>query len=642
MRSLALWLLSGLAAGIAQADCLDLPGARMRALDDRVSVDARRAVSEAQQRLKALDPAAPADSQQLAALYAVEAHAYGMLELGDAAREAATQGLALAPQEDDPVRLNLLTAYWENVYDQPGISQAITALAAVRALQPHGSIADTCLLISQGILQRRQGRLDLAIASLTQAYSATRSASLARPRILAAAALSAVMRDLGDYTQALALNQEALDWDLAHDATLELSVNRYLRGRILLSTGDVPAAIEQISQARQLSVTLDDRQGVAFADLDLCRAYIELGQLPVARKQCELAQPVFQDAKSADAVKDVQTLLAGIDLAEGHAERALATLNDVLDHGGNDMPAEHIAQIYELRARTNAALHDFRRAYADLSEYMRRYVGQTDAERMRQISALRAQFETDHEIERNESLRRELALSLERSQRQTQELRLSAVTSVAAIVIIALLTYILITSARYRRELLRLAGQDELTALPNRRRTAALASEALDDANASGKPLTVALLDFDHFKTINDRCGHAAGDHVLKEFARIGRACLREGDTLGRWGGEEFLLVLPDCPLDTAVASIDRLRALALEIQLPASGHGMRVSLSAGLASNAGGGVSLDAIIASADIALYDAKNEGRDLVRIAPDSYRAASSGIRRALRQELTAAGR
>jgi diguanylate cyclase (GGDEF)-like protein len=145
--------------------------------------------------------------------------------------------------------------------------------------------------------------------------------------------------------------------------------------------------------------------------------------------------------------------------------------------------------------------------------------------------------------------------------------------------------------------------------------------------------LTLALIDLDHFKTVNDRFGHAGGDFVLKGFARRSRESLRSTDIFGRWGGEEFLVVMPGTTLDIALLTLERVRALALEIQLPGS-VGLRVSLSAGLATNEEDVKSLDDIIARADAALYRAKNDGRDLVRIADESYRTASTGVRRAMR--------
>jgi len=185
----------------------------------------------------------------------------------------------------------------------------------------------------------------------------------------------------------------------------------------------------------------------------------------------------------------------------------------------------------------------------------------------------------------------------------------------------------------------KLAVEDGLTGLPNRRRTAYLASAALAEAGNAQRPLTVALIDLDRFKTINDRGGHAAGDHVLKEFARIGRECIRSGDILGRWGGEEFLLLLPDTTLDTALATVDRVRRLASAIPLPPACEGLRVTLSAGLAPSGAAVRTLDEIIARADAALYEAKHGGRDLVRIAapsraPEVSRTTqSAGERRAL---------
>ena len=173
-----------------------------------------------------------------------------------------------------------------------------------------------------------------------------------------------------------------------------------------------------------------------------------------------------------------------------------------------------------------------------------------------------------------------------------------------------------------------------MTGLPNRRRTAELATAALAAATDTQTQLALAIIDMDHFKIINDRCGHATGDFVLKEFARLGRECLRPTDVLGRWGGEEFLLIMPGATLEFALASLERMRTLVFGIHLPASGAGLRVSLSAGLATNLRHGRSLDEMIARADAALYAAKNEGRDLVRIADENH-LSTTGIRRAIRQ-------
>ena len=438
---------------------------------------------------------------------------------------------------------------------------------------------------------------------------------------MSAAVLSTVMRSTGDYPQALALNQEVIDWDSRRGATLSLSVDRFLRGKILSLMGQYPAAIGEFTEARKLSVQLNDTQGVAFADLFDCSARIELAQLSRAAAECNSALRAFAAAHSVDEVKEAQWLLARIDLANGHAEKALSTLNEVLDRDGADMLPSRVASIYQSRARANAALHNFRDAYADLAEYARRYAAANDAERARAAAAMRARFETDREIERNAQLKHELTVSQERSQRQARELRWNAIVVASGVMVIALLIYFLIVNRRYRQQLVKLASQDALTGLPNRRRTAELATAALAGAEAAQSPLTIAIIDMDHFKIINDRCGHATGDFVLKEFARVGREALRDTDVLGRWGGEEFLLIMPGATLEVALASLERMRTLVFGIHLPASGAGLRVSLSAGLATSLRHGRSLDEMIARADSALYAAKNEGRDLVRVAEEA---------------------
>ncbi|MGH8258594.1 MAG: GGDEF domain-containing protein, partial [Steroidobacteraceae bacterium] len=548
------------ATAAAHASCFDRFLPDIRPLDAEVNANAAQALKDVGARLEAANHSPHPDPHRLAELYAIQAQAYSILELDGAARSAATAGLRLAPGSDDPVRLNLLTAYAENVYDAPDLARAAASIEAARNRQPRGSLADICLSITLGRIEYREDRSDLAVSSLMHAYQASGGPARERQRILAAWALAPVMRSMGDFSQALALNWEVIERETAQGATLALSVARYLRGDIFASMGRYAESLDEFAEARALSVAVSDRQGVAFSDLQMCRDEIELGQLADARVRCERALPVFAAAHSIDVVKQDQAYLAQIDLQRGHPERAIVRLDRVLEHGGGAlMPPRQLPYVLELRARTSAALGHYAQAFADLSEYLRRYRIANDADRATTAAAERARFETDREIERNAELKRELASAHELTVRQRSELRWIALAGTAGGLVIALLTYTLLANLRYRRQLLSLAIEDGLTGLPNRRRTAQLASAALAAAHSSQRPLTLALIDLDRFKTINDRGGHASGDLVLREFARIGRECIRSGDILGRWGGEEFLLVFPETTLDLALASVDRL-----------------------------------------------------------------------------------
>lgn len=623
LLSLAIGVACGFASENVGAACFTNPDPDAERLQSLVSQDAAKVVTAAQAKIEELKHSAP---ERSAAFYSVLADAYGTLELDREARRTASIGLVLAPRVDDPIHLSLLTTYSENIYDSAGLAAAVNDIEAAQRAVERGSLADVCLSITLGGLQHRQDRDDLAVGTLTRAYRASMTPAMTIQRVLAAAALANVLSSLGDLPQALALNQEVIDWDMEHEAWLDLSVTRFLRGQIYQRMHDYPAAITEFIEARQISTQLKDHQGVAFADLRLCQAQIELEYWSAARKHCQNALDIFKASESVDMLKEAQALIARIDVNQGRAAQAVATLNSVLDKDGADLPQHRVAAIYHWRAQANAALKRHEQAYADLEEYVRRYVAVNDAERNAQSAALRARFETDREIERNASLKREL-------ERQKTQLQWTIVGIVAGAFMIVLLTYILIISTRHRRELTRLASQDSLTGVPNRRSSVTLATHALDEARARQQPLTIGLIDLDHFKVINDRCGHAAGDHVLKEFARSGRELLRSSDIFGRWGGEEFLVVLPNTTLDAALVIVERLRIAALAIQLPASGAGLRVSISAGLASFEDGMKTLDNIVAEADAALYEAKERGRDVVSIADGSVRMASTGVRQAL---------
>ena len=620
----------------ARADCFPVADVAYRTLDPQVDRNPTEALKAVASRLHTLDrPGAAADPRHLAALYAVQADAYSILELDHEARLAAAKGLALVEGATDPLRLELLSTAALNIYTQQGIRDAIATIAAALARQPPGSLAGLCLKITLGNLQRRAGEDAQATRTLTEAYRDSEEPARAEAHSEAASALSSALRGVGDFQEALTLLREKIAWDDAHGDSLALSVSTYLEGEILIAMRQFDAAIATFERALNISMSLGDRQGVAFADMRICQANIELARYRAARPHCDSAQQVFAASRTTDVLKETQEYLANIDLNEGRPQQALGILDHVLDHDGTDMAPERVAIAYRTRARASAGVHHYRQAYFDLEEYLRRYRASNLARRLRLQETVKERSLAQREIARNAILQQQLDKTRERATRQTETLRWVAAAGTAGVLVIALLSYILITALRHRRQLMRLATEDNLTGMPNRGRTVELATAALAAAAAQNRPLTIAIIDLDHFKTINDRCGHATGDHVLREFARVSRGSLRAGDTLGRWGGEEFLLILPDTTLDAALASVERLRVLALSIQVRSTDEEppIPVTFSAGLATTAEGVRSLDEIIARADAALYEAKNEGRDLVRIDRESYQTASTGVRRAL---------
>lgn len=157
----------------------------------------------------------------------------------------------------------------------------------------------------------------------------------------------------------------------------------------------------------------------------------------------------------------------------------------------------------------------------------------------------------------------------------------------------------------------RLATQDELTGLPNRRALLQALQAATTRQARLGEPVALVMIDLDHFKAINDRWGHRAGDTVLRGFAERAQATLRGIDTLGRWGGEEFLLLLPDTSLEQAQACVERLRDHLHATPFDEVADGLALRFSAGVTA-CSGPADLDAAIERADQALYRAKTGGR------------------------------
>ena len=163
-------------------------------------------------------------------------------------------------------------------------------------------------------------------------------------------------------------------------------------------------------------------------------------------------------------------------------------------------------------------------------------------------------------------------------------------------------------------------ARDGLTGLNNHATVKLQLDELMALCERNGRPLSVAMIDVDHFKQVNDRHGHLVGDRVLANLGRLLRHGRRRMDVVGRYGGEEFLMVLPDTPAEDAVTVIDRLRQSFARQRNSGVGGDFSVRFSAGIAL-AREHDSVDQLIARADQALYQAKRGGRDRVELAAHS---------------------
>jgi len=198
-------------------------------------------------------------------------------------------------------------------------------------------------------------------------------------------------------------------------------------------------------------------------------------------------------------------------------------------------------------------------------------------------------------------------------------LNVSAAFSYLVIALVFQLTLVALVVTRGVVELRRASRYDALTGLLNRRAAQEALEDELQRSRRLGEPFSVLMIDADHFKSINDVQGHAAGDRALQHLGTLLSAQMRDIDRVGRWGGEEFIVVLPGTPLAQAQEVAERLRERTQSLPPRWQERAVPVTVSLGVSQWAGPSDELPALMARADAALYRAKANGRNRVEAEP-----------------------
>jgi diguanylate cyclase (GGDEF)-like protein len=204
------------------------------------------------------------------------------------------------------------------------------------------------------------------------------------------------------------------------------------------------------------------------------------------------------------------------------------------------------------------------------------------------------------------------------------------VLSFEALLFTISIAFILLAMAKERTEFRHktAAMVDPLTGIANRRAFLQDATDLLSRNAGRARPSAVLLIDLDHFKSVNDRFGHAVGDHVLQIFAQTATESLRPTDVVGRLGGEEFAAVLQEVSREKAMALAEEMRTAFALATLEVDGYPTEVTLSIGIVINHDGALDLSTLLAQADRALYCAKENGRNRVEVATADLLRGSKG--------------
>lgn len=411
------------------------------------------------------------------------------------------------------------------------------------------------------------------------------------------------------------LQQAAERFQVLDNPTWESDCLRLL-GNILVDLGRTPDAVRAARRATELLGKLDDPMYLAMAQSTLAVALAAIGR-------ADEALPLSSRALAAPALRQtpgsyLEALLrhARVALLAGQRGAALLVLQrDVrpLLPPASAQPGVHrrfqmlLAQTFSSLGRAPEAETAWREVLKlDRANFDRVLGAQLEAQR----GVLQAQrLQAENELLQSRTQTAERALQAETRLRWL----ISAIVLVLAGSAAAALWWL----RRVNRRIAAVAAMDALTGLLNRRSAGAAGRAALAAARKQGEPLSVLMFDVDHFKQVNDRFGHASGDEVLRQVAAVLRHGLRRSDRLARWGGEEFLLLLPGTAAAEAAALGERQRAAMADavVQVGEGLPPLQVTLSAGVAALQPGDSQLDAVIARADAALYSAKRQGRNRV---------------------------
>jgi len=477
--------------------------------------------------------------------------------------------------------------------------------------------------LSQALLDRarqlmRRGDFEQSCASIDDAERHARSAQVIAEVRFSNAILS---RRIGDWPLALKAFQEALQqFHAVEDRTGEAD-SQAGAGAALNELGRAQEAVTPLMEAIEAYRQVGDREGegIAVGELALSHARLSRTQDALALNTEGIDQ--LSRVGSVLQVATLQVERAGMLLVLKRPSEALAMIEKARLTVLRSDELELLVLYYRTAADAQAALGHFEAAYQESQRGLEAQARRTEQLVTRQLAAQRGRLESEILTRENLLLRNEADASQRALASAQRAARLQGVATGLAVLIILVSSGALWRQRVLLRRIARMAETDSLTGLSNRRHIIELGQRLMNRVNQGGRPFALLLLDLDRFKDINDRYGHSAGDAALCTASHALRRHLRPEDQLGRYGGEEFAVILPGTERAEACQVGERLRAAVAALAPDWAPGAEPLTLSGGVALARPGHTDFSQLLVRADKALYRAKNGGRNRIEIEADS---------------------
>jgi diguanylate cyclase (GGDEF)-like protein len=471
---------------------------------------------------------------------------------------------------------------------------------------------------SRGDLNAYHGTIESALNDLQEAFRIASKENDKNSMSQAENSLGNLYLYIKDYSKALDSYLRVYQFSKESNNKVEMAVASFNLGKVYYLMDELAKSKKHYQESSRISLQIGDIAGVAYAERGLGKIEYELENIEESVSRLSNAKNLFDKLGDPMQVAETDMLLGTQYLKANQFQLSIEAYESAATVFEQKQSLYSLTKCYIGIAESYAAIGEYKKAYLAQRKYSHYFQKHYNQQQDNSIANLRVKFDTEIKEKENILLSEKNKLANMELDKQKQISNFKNIVLTLAASIFILLVYHIIRHIKTKKQLEILARTDPLTELANRRHIMEFAEREFSLAKRGKHYMCLLIFDIDHFKSFNDKYGHKIGDQVLIEVASRCQSLLRESDLLGRIGGEEFLILLPQTEMSTGALIAERCRQGVESIDTMDIAQGSQLTISIGVAEYNDSYESVIDMLNESDKALYRAKKNGRNQVQCA------------------------